>query len=68
MFRASIRGSYDRRLHSSVIQNLDPKALSGGAKVKDKQQMNVGTELGASDSVHFEPIAEGLPRWGQCSS
>eukprot|EP00658_Telonema_sp_P-2_P012667 TRINITY_DN14822_c0_g1_i4.p1 TRINITY_DN14822_c0_g1~~TRINITY_DN14822_c0_g1_i4.p1 ORF type:complete len:569 (+),score=197.04 TRINITY_DN14822_c0_g1_i4:180-1886(+) len=34
MFRASIRGSYDRRLHSSVIQKIDPKAISGGAKIR----------------------------------
>eukprot|EP00656_Telonema_subtile_P016343 TRINITY_DN18622_c0_g1_i2.p1 TRINITY_DN18622_c0_g1~~TRINITY_DN18622_c0_g1_i2.p1 ORF type:complete len:567 (-),score=189.66 TRINITY_DN18622_c0_g1_i2:146-1846(-) len=34
MYKASIRGSYDRRLHSAVIQNLDPKALSGGAKIR----------------------------------
>jgi len=34
MYKAAIRGSYDRRLHGSNVTNLDPKALSGGAKVR----------------------------------
>lgn len=34
MYKAAIRGSYDRRLHGANVANLDPKALSGGAKIR----------------------------------